>query len=161
MLIVRLITLISPTRQVKTVMKHDLRKAVMAVLVYQGKILIGSSPRDGGYKFPQGGLDPGEHYLDGIIRELKEELGVTIEVEAIIDHYEETVGYDYPNEDRYIYKRQELHVVLIQYNPRMKLEPQDDEFDELVWISPTELNQYQTYFRANAYHRALELCKLL
>ncbi|MCK0130778.1 NUDIX domain-containing protein [Flavobacteriaceae bacterium F08102] len=141
-------------------MKHELRRAVMGVLVHNDKVLIGSSPRDGGYKFPQGGLEPNEHYLDGIKRELKEELGLELDQSAILDHFDETVGYDYPDEDRYIFKRQELHVVLIQYHPTMKLEPQDDEFDELLWINPNELHKFPTYFRAQAYQRALELCKL-
>ena len=42
-------------------MKFPIRKAVMAVIVDDDfRILIGSSPRDGGYKFPQGGLEPNE-----------------------------------------------------------------------------------------------------
>ena len=54
-------------------MKTPIRKAVMAVIVNDDStILIGSSPRDGGYKFPQGGLEPNEDIITGIKRELKE-----------------------------------------------------------------------------------------
>ncbi|RPD99561.1 NUDIX hydrolase [Aureibaculum marinum] len=143
-------------------MKQELRKAVMAVIVNEeGKVLIGSSPRDGGYKFPQGGLEQGEHFLDGIIRELKEELGVTITTRDIDQSYNETVGYVYPDEEKYIFKRQELNIVKIIYNPSIKLIPQDDEFDELIWIFPSELPKYNTDFRAKAYEKALKICGLL
>ncbi|MEZ4841188.1 MAG: hypothetical protein R2821_06665 [Flavobacteriaceae bacterium] len=40
---------------------------MMAVLVNtENKVLIGSSPRDGGYKFPQGGLEPDEDIIGGL-----------------------------------------------------------------------------------------------
>ena len=143
-------------------MKQEVRKAVMAVIVNdEGKVLIGSSPRDGGYKFPQGGLDEGEHFIDGIIRELKEELAIDISAKDILQNYTETVGYVYPDEDRYIFKRQELNIVKIKYNANMKLTPQDDEFEDLIWILPSDLSKYNTYFRAEAYKKALKICNLL
>ena len=143
-------------------MKQEVRKAVMAIIVNdEKKVLIGSSPRDGGYKFPQGGLDKGEYFIDGIIRELKEELAIDVTEKDILQSYTETVGYVYPNEDRYIFKRQELNIVKVQFNDKMKLIPQDDEFEDLIWISPSELSNYNTYFRAEAYQKALKICGLL
>lgn len=142
--------------------KQEVRKAVMAVIVNnENKVLIGSSPRDGGYKFPQGGLDKGEHFIDGIVRELKEELAIDITTKDILESYAETVGYVYPDEDRYIYKSQVLNIVKVKYNSAMKLIPQDDEFGDLVWISPSEIHKYNTYFRADAYQKALEICGLV
>jgi len=142
-------------------MKQEVRKAVMAVIVNQDKILIGSSPRDGGYKFPQGGLKTGEDFINGIIRELKEELNVDITENDILQSYTEKVSYTYPDEDRYIFKRQELNIVKIQFDDKMILSPQDDEFDELYWIYPSKLKNYNTNFRADAYTKALEICRLL
>ncbi|MDY7394344.1 NUDIX hydrolase [Aureibaculum sp. 2210JD6-5] len=139
--------------------KQEVRKAVMAVIVNdEGKVLIGSSPRDGGFKFPQGGLDNDEHFIDGIIRELKEELAIDITEKDIVKSYTQTVTYIYPDEDRYIFKRQELNIVKIKYNATMKLDPQDDEFEDLVWILPVDLPKYNTYFRAEAYKKALDIC---
>ncbi len=140
-----------------------IRKAVMAVLINNdGKILIGSSPRDGGYKFPQGGLDPGEDIITGIKRELNEELGITITDSDIIYIANEKVIYYYPPDDPYyIFRVQELTVVKIQYNTSMQLIPQDDEFDELYWIHPEDLTKYDVQFRLEAYIRALKLSKLL
>jgi 8-oxo-dGTP pyrophosphatase MutT (NUDIX family) len=143
-------------------MRNGVRKAVMAVIVNrENKVLIGSSPRDGGYKFPQGGLEPDEDIITGIKRELKEELSVTITENDIIQTYSEKVSYVYPEDDYYIFEGQELYIVKVQYNQKMQLIPQDEEFDELVWISPQDLGAYNTYFRAEAYKMALKICGLL
>ena len=143
--------------------KKDFRIAAMAVIVNdQNQVLIGSSPRDGGFKFPQGGLEPNEDVLTGIKRELNEELGIRLADEDILQIHSEKVHYLYPPEDPYyIYKGQQLTVVKIQYNKRMLLIPQDDEFDELHWIVPVDLAKYNVNFRLNAYKRALEICDLL
>ena len=118
-------------------MKFPIRKAVMAVIVDDDfRILIGSSPRDGGYKFPQGGLEPNEDIITGIKRELEEELSLKIKNTDIIQSYSKKVRYKYPNEDRYIFLSQELNIVKIQYKKEMQLIPQDEEFDKLLWISP-------------------------
>lgn len=143
--------------------KDTFRIAVMAVIVNKkNQVLIGSSPRDGGYKFPQGGLDPEEDIVSGIKRELNEELGIHLSDTDIEILFNEKVSYIYPPEDPYfIYKGQELSVVKISYNNSWELIPQDDEFDELHWINPTDLQNYNTNFRLKAYLRALELCGLL
>jgi len=144
-------------------MNSQFRIGVMAVIVNdKNRVLIGSSPRDGGFKFPQGGLDPGEDALTGVKRELNEELGISITDNDILKIHTEKVKYLYPKEDSYyIFKGQELSVIQIKYNASMKLIPQDDEFDKLYWIKPTELSTYNTYFRANAYNKALKICNLL
>tara|TARA_R110002073_G_scaffold72537_1_gene177688 strand:+ start:721289 stop:721723 length:435 start_codon:yes stop_codon:yes gene_type:complete len=144
-------------------MKRGIRKAVMAILMNdENKVLIGSSPRDGGYKFPQGGLEPNETIITGIKRELNEELGIAIVDSDIIQVLSEKVRYSYPPEDPYfIYEGQELSVVKIKYTPNMQLIPQDDEFDKLYWIAPSDLYKYNTHFRNDAYMQALKLCGLL
>ncbi len=143
--------------------KKAFRIAAMAVIVNdRNQILIGSSPRDGGYKFPQGGLEPNEDAISGIKRELNEELGILITDDDILLFSNEKVEYLYPPEDPYyIYKGQQLSVFKIRYNATMQLIPQDDEFDELHWIQPKELKSFDVGFRKNAYLRALELCGLL
>jgi len=143
-------------------MKFGIRKAVLAVIVNnEFKVLIGSSPRDGGYKFPQGGLDPNEDIITGIKRELKEELGLTITSSDILEAYSEKVRYTYPDEEKYIFIAQELSIIKIKHHEKMQLTPQDEEFDQLLWISPNELYRYNTYFRAEAYTNALKICGLL
>ena len=143
--------------------KHLFRKAVLAILVNnQGKILIGSSPRDGGYKLPQGGLEPGEDPLTGVKRELLEELALVITDRDIELLHRETVQYLYPPEDPYyIFKGQQLHVFKINYRGSEHLIPQDDEFDQLYWIDPKELDNFDVGFRLEAYSKALALCSLV
>ena len=143
--------------------KHVFRKAVLAILVNkQGKILIGSSPRDGGYKLPQGGLEPGEDPLTGVKRELYEELALEVTDTDIEFIHQETVHYLYPPEDPYyIFKGQRLHVIKINYTASKPLSPQDDEFEVLEWIHPQELASFDVGFRLEAYQKALYLCELL
>ena len=143
-------------------MKFGVRKGVLAVIVnHELKVLVGSSPRDGGYKFPQGGLDPNEDVITGIKRELKEELGLTISNSDILEAYSEKVKYTYPDEEKYIFMAQELSIIKIKYHEKMQLIPQDEEFDHLIWVLPKDLNRYNTYFRAEAYTLALKICGLL
>ena len=143
-------------------MRLGIRSAVMAVIVnHENKVLIGSSPRDGGYKFPQGGREPFEDVLTCIKRELKEELSLELDDKDILDIFDEKVRYDFPDDGYYIYDSQELNIVKIKYNPLMKLVPQDDEFDELIWIQPEDIERYDSDFRTPAYKRALEICGLL
>jgi mutator protein MutT len=52
-----------------------------AVVDDQGRVLIAQRPRGkhlaGGWEFPGGKLEPGEERLAGLVRELREELGIT------------------------------------------------------------------------------------
>jgi putative (di)nucleoside polyphosphate hydrolase len=141
-------------------MINEYRKAVMAVIINEkNEILIGSSPRDGGYKFPQGGVDKGEKSIQTLKRELNEELNINVIQSDILEEYKEKVKYKNPPEKHYF--GQEMIVFKIKYNNTMKFEIQDDEFEELIWIKPKELEKFNTMHRKKAYIRALELCNLL
>lgn len=143
-------------------MKENLRPAVMAVIFnLENKVLIGSSPRDGGFKFPQGGRDKGETPLQTIKRELKEELDLEIEDKDIIFQSEKEVKYNYLTENIKGFTGQKQFVFKIKYRDDMKIEPQDEEFDKLIWIKPNELNKYDFRHRLFAYREALILCGLL
>jgi putative (di)nucleoside polyphosphate hydrolase len=134
------------------------RQAVMAIILREdGRILIGSSPRDEGYKFPQGGIDAGETPLECLIRELKEELGVKIDSQDVIGKLPQTVSYHYPPYKPYskIYCGQEMNIFIIKHQPHFEYSSQDDEFDELVWIFPHDIEQYDCVYRITAYQNAL------
>ncbi len=131
------------------------------IVNHEAKVLIGYSPRDKSYKFPQGGLEEDEDILEGIRRELMEELGYALKAEQVIAIYEEKVRYPFPKGSHPIFKGQELHVVKINHYPDAMTVPQDDEFDELLWIPPQDIIQYNSEYRAEAYVRALQLCSLL
>jgi len=139
------------------------RKAVMAVIINnENKVLIGYSPRDKSYKFPQGGLENDENVLEGIKRELIEELDYHLKNRFILKVYStDKIRYPFPPNVHPIFMGQELTIVKIKHNPNSNIIPQDDEFDKLFWIEPKEIIKYNTEYRAEAYYRALLICKLV
>jgi 8-oxo-dGTP pyrophosphatase MutT (NUDIX family) len=138
------------------------RQAVMAVIINEeGKVLIGYSPRDRSYKFPQGGLEPEEDLIGGIKRELREELDYHLDEQFILSIYEEKINYPFPPDCHPVWMGQELSIVKIRFDHSANTIPQDDEFDELQWILPHELQNFNTEYRAQAYWRALEIAGLI
>jgi putative (di)nucleoside polyphosphate hydrolase len=135
------------------------RKAVMAVIVNrENKILIGYSPRDRSYKFPQGGLEENEDAISGIKRELLEELDYSLHYKNILEVFTEKIRYPFPPDVHPIFMGQELIIVKIKHNPVSNITPQDDEFNKLFWIKPEEISNYNTNYRSEAYFKALEIC---
>ena len=71
--------------------------AIIKAINEQGKDIIFATQRGygdfkGGWEFPGGKIEEGEIPNDALIREIKEELDVEIEVGELID----TIEYDYP-----------------------------------------------------------------
>jgi 8-oxo-dGTP pyrophosphatase MutT (NUDIX family) len=138
------------------------RQAVMAVIVNEeSKVLIGYSPRDKSYKFPQGGLDEEEDLISGIVRELKEELNYHLFHDHILEVYDEKVRYPFPPDCHPLYMGQELSIVKIRHRSDADTVPQDDEFDELIWIHPSDISSYNYEYRSDAYRKALSICGLI
>lgn len=138
------------------------RQAVMAVIINEeAKVLIGYSPRDKSYKFPQGGLEADEDLLTGITRELKEELNYLLHEDHVLEVYQEKVRYPFPPDCHPLYMGQELSIVKIKHRQEAETIPQDDEFDRLLWIKPKEISSYNYEYRSEAYKRALEICGLI
>jgi len=138
------------------------RQAVMAIIINnEDKVLFGYSPRDVSYKFPQGGLEENEDIITGIKRELLEELDYNLESEFIIEICSEKIRYPFPPDVHPIFMGQELNIVKIKHDPRSKMEPQDDEFSKIFWITPKDIYKYDSVYRAEAYYKALEICKLV
>lgn len=70
-------------------------EVVAAIIVHEGKILAtqrGYGDFKDGWEFPGGKVDAGETPEEAIVREIQEELRVTIQPEKLIT----TVEYDYP-----------------------------------------------------------------
>jgi 8-oxo-dGTP diphosphatase len=111
------------------------RIEVAAGLVFRaGKLLITQRPAashlGGLWEFPGGKREPGETFEECLHRELKEELGINVEVKELV----ETVTHDYP----------EKSVTLNFYRCTWKAnEPHALGFPDFRWIAPDELSNYE------------------
>ncbi len=107
---------------------------------YQIEILLtkrsaSSSFLPGAYEFPGGHIEPGENLTDGLIRELKEELNLSIIVENIFSAF--------------TYSHNGTHTVELLYFAKpasdiAKIQVQADEVESYRWIKEEEIETIVT-----------------
>ena len=72
-------------------MRELFKSAVHMIITKDGKILMqkrkGSKLWPGYYALPAGHIDPGENQYDALVREAREELGIELNPEDIINSY--------------------------------------------------------------------------
>ena len=71
-------------------------RVVAAIIIQEDKVFAtqrGYGEFKGGWEFPGGKIEEGETPQEALVREIKEELNVEIEVGELLD----VVEYDYPN----------------------------------------------------------------
>ena len=61
------------------------REAVRAVIIKDKKIALVKSKTDGYFKFPGGGIEPGESHFDTLMRETQEETGLHVIPQSITE----------------------------------------------------------------------------
>ena len=128
---------------------------VGAVIVANGKVLIVKrkyDPLAGQWSLPGGGVELGETLEDSIVREMREETGLEIEVGPVIEVFDR-ITRDDDGEVRY-------HFVLVDYlcwPVGGELHASSDVADAR-FVDPSELPHYNLTKKANeVIARALEL----
>jgi ADP-ribose pyrophosphatase YjhB (NUDIX family) len=99
-----------------------------------GRILLARraiDPYRGLWDTPGGYLDEGEHPLDGLRRELREETGLTVEPGRFLGAFMDWYG-DAPDANATLNLFWTAHVVAGEPSP-------DDDVAELRWFAPDEL----------------------
>lgn len=114
--------------------KNIIPTEVVAALIWEGsRFLICQRPRHKArgslWEFVGGKVEPGETKADALVRECREELGVTVGVgEAFME-----VTHEYPD----------LTVHLTLFNAEIASgTPQKLEHNDIRWISPEEIDAY-------------------
>jgi 8-oxo-dGTP diphosphatase len=129
------------TRQVDTAQIKPLVKVAAGVLTSSdGRILIARRPEGGHlagqWEFPGGKINPDESGLDGLVRELTEELGITVmQAEPLLDYY-----CEYPD------RRVHLNVWRVT---RYDGDPGGCEGQALRWVEPTEILNQEDFLSAD------------
>ena len=104
-----------------------------ALIVREGRFLICRRPehkaRGGLWEFPGGKTEARESVFDAVVRECREELGVTIVPSRVVDE----VTHTYPD----ITVRLSLVLAVIAEGEPMLL-----EHSALAWISPSDIPRY-------------------
>lgn len=106
-----------------------------ALIDGRGRVLIAQRPADkslgGLWEFPGGKVEPGEGLEIALARELREELDVQVETDAMAPFA--FASHAYPD----------FHLLMPLYLVRSWAgEPRALEAQALAWVSPAELSQY-------------------
>ena len=115
--------------------------AVSAAIVRDGKILVvrrARAPAHGLYTLPGGVVEVGETLMEAVVREVREETGMTVEPVALAG-FREALARDAQD-------RVERHFVILCFAARWQAgEPVlNEELDEARWIDPAELAGLKT-----------------
>jgi 8-oxo-dGTP diphosphatase len=110
--------------------------AVSAAIIRDGKVLIvrrARPPAKGVYTLPGGGVEVGESLTEAVVREVREETGLTVEPVALAG-YREAIVRDGDG-------RVERHFVILPFAARWTAgEPVlNEELSESKWRDPAEL----------------------
>lgn len=95
----------------------DIRVAAYGVIVDGDRILLAHWNQNGrsGWTLPGGGIDPGEHPADAVLREIAEETGYVAEVGALVGIDSKVVAAEH----RFVADAGPLHALRIVYRARV------------------------------------------
>jgi 8-oxo-dGTP diphosphatase len=93
----------------------------------EGRLLVSRRVDSGWFNLPGGGVEPDESVTEGLVREVREETGLEIEVGQLVG----------------VYSKPQKHEVVLAFRARITggtLGP-SDEADYHTWVRPDELDQ--------------------
>jgi 8-oxo-dGTP diphosphatase len=115
--------------------------AVSAVIVRDGEFLAvrrARPPMEGLFTLPGGGVETGESLIEAVVREVREETGLTVEPLALAG-YREVITRDEAG-------RVQRHFVILAFAARwIAGEPRlNEELSEARWMRPAALRELST-----------------
>ncbi len=122
------------------------RPSVYAAIRYEDMVLLVQAHSTGKYMFPGGGVEPGERLEEALLREVREETGLDVEVERFAAFQESFFYYD-PGDSAY-------HAYLFFYHCHpLNLDPHglnrliDEEAEQPAWVPLASLRagQFQSH----------------
>lgn len=113
---------------------HPLLVVSLAMFNSKGEILLAQRPKGKQYEdlweFPGGKVEVGESKKQALIREIKEELGITLDINKLAS----PITYA---------KSAEIEIFLyIYFEGEVKLNPIPQEKQKICWVSPSEMKKY-------------------
>jgi 8-oxo-dGTP diphosphatase len=111
----------------------------------QARVLLikrGAEPMKGQWSLPGGLLELGETLVEGVIREVNEETGLTVKPEAIVEVVDRIYTYSGDEKSQVRY-----HYVVVDYWCRLiggDLQPSSDA-SEVAWVSRAEWSDINLY----------------
>ena len=123
-------------------MKAIFKSAVHIILINDNKILLqkrkGSKLWPGYYALPAGHIDEGETQYDALVREAKEELGIEINTNDIINNYVVLRRNFFEIDGKTLEPYIDYYFEIKKYNGVPKI-IEEDKCDELLWADVNNL----------------------
>lgn len=114
------------------------RIAQKALLTNDGKILVTRDSRDDKFELPGGRLDDGEEPKEGILREIREELGVEVKINKIFDIQTRWHGRD---DEMMIF----IYYLVSLIDETAEFTPDSLEVAEMQWVDMASFTNYSYY----------------
>ncbi|PLX85014.1 MAG: DNA mismatch repair protein MutT [Desulfuromonas sp.] len=117
--------------------QHILTSVVACIIDEQSRVLLTRrciEPFCGQWVMPGGKIDHGEPLLEALHREVREEVGLQIHVDRLLDVYEHVA-----------HGANRSHYVILYYRAHplsLELAPNGDEVTEAVWVSADRLVEF-------------------
>jgi putative (di)nucleoside polyphosphate hydrolase len=139
------------------------RRGVVGIFVREdGKVLLGERLHQAGqWQLPQGGIEEGESVLQGLEREMKEEVGIT--EFAILKQIPDFIRYDFPPglfPDTQFAGQEHIYFVLDGSKIQTQALAASEEFARFGWYTPQEAIDKVVYWKKEPYKKAFGILKL-